>query len=253
MSEFRRLMINNINDSPIWSMLESNFDKYYIENQNEINIPKKIHQTWLGSKIPDRYNRIINTWIEKNPDWEYKLWGDDDVEGFNLENIDQFNKIKNLGAKTDIFRYEILYRYGGLYIDTDFECLNSFNDLIYLDLFSGTGHVTEPESFNGLIACKPGHKLIRNLIDDIKVISTNDFNQIITLTGPGYFSNKLFEYIKNNPEEKNVVFPTTFFYPFPAIYRHLIRDDNKDSRNMVKKYCTEKSYCVHLWYTAWQK
>lgn len=253
MSKFKELMGNNINNSPIWIMLEKNFDKYYIENKTDINIPKKIHQVWLGGKIPDKYKRLRDTWIEKNPDWEYKLWTDDDVNDFQLENIESFNNIKNLGVKSDIFRYEILFREGGLYVDTDFECLTSFNDLIYLDLFSGTGHVYEPEVFNGLIACKKGHNLLRTLVDDIKVIETNDFSTILSLTGPKYFSNKLFEWIKETPEDKTVVFPTNFFYPFPATHRHLVRNDDENTRNIVKQFNTEKSYCTHLWYTSWQK
>jgi len=253
MSNFRKWMVNGFNNSPIWSMLENNFEKYYNENQIDVVIPKKIHQIWLGGPFPDKYKRIRDTWIEKNPDWEYKLWTEDDITDFNLENIDSFNKIGNLGAKSDIFRYEILYRHGGLYIDTDFECLSSFNDLTYLDLFSGTGHVDVPETFNGLISCKPNHKLIRNLIDDIKVVSTNDFNQIISLTGPSYFSDKLFEYVHNNPDEKIIVFPTTFFYPFPAVYRFSVREDNEETQGIIKQFYADKSHCVHLWYTSWQK
>ena len=246
-------MVNYIYNSPICIMLESNFNNYYIDNKNDINIPKKIHQVWWGGEFPDKYKRIRDTWLEKNPDWEYKLWTDADICDFGLENIDNYNKINNLGAKSDIFRYEILYRYGGLYIDTDFECIKSFNDLIYLDLFSGTGHVDAPEVFNGLIACKPGHELIRELIDDIKVFSTNNFDEIISLTGPKYFSMKLFKYIQNNPSDRIVVFPTTFFYPFPAAYRFLVRNDTAEQRKLVSEYYKENSYCVHLWYTSWQK
>jgi mannosyltransferase OCH1-like enzyme len=249
MSEFKNLMINSINNSPIWSMLENNYDNHYIKT----NIPKIIHQVWLGGAIPDKYKRLRDTWIEKNPDWQYKLWTDEDVDKFGLENIEQFNKINNLGAKSDIFRYEILYHQGGLYVDTDFECLKSFDDLLHLDFFSGTGHVNEPEVFNGLIACKPKHNLIRKIIDDIKVVSTNNFDEIIALTGPKYFSSKLFEYIQNNPTEKIVIFPTTYFYPFPAVHRYEVRIDNLASRAIVKKFNTDESYCTHLWYTSWQK
>lgn len=186
MSIFKDLMKNQVNDSNIWNLLENNFNSFYLnydKKQDDDVIPKKIHQVWLGGNIPDNYKRLRDSWIEKNPDWEYKLWVDSDIDSFKLENIDNFNKTNNLGVKSDIFRYEILYRYGGLYVDTDFECLQSFNDLTYLDLFSGTGHVGVPETFNGLIACKLGHKLIRTLIDNIKVVNTNNFNEIIELTG----------------------------------------------------------------------
>lgn len=251
MSRFRDLMINQISDSYIWNILDQNFEQNYI-HKIENNIPKKIHQVWLGGDFPDKYKRLRDTWIEKNPNWEYKLWTDTDLDSFNLENINNFNKISNLGSKSDIFRYEILYRYGGLYIDTDFECLKSFDDLTYLDFFAGTGHVFEPEVFNGLIACKPQHRLIRKLIDDIKVVQTNNFNEIIELTGPRYFSNNLFNYI-SYVKEKIVIFPTTFFYPFPAVNRYLVREDNEQSRNIINNFLTDNSYCVHLWYTSWQK
>jgi len=253
MSEFKMLMVNSIKKNPIWNKLEENFNKYYLEKENAVNIPKIIHQVWLGGEFPDKYKRLRDTWILNNTDWEYKLWTDKDVDEFKLENIEQFNKIKNLGSKSDIFRYEILYRYGGLYIDTDFECLKSFNDLLYLDLFTGTGHVDIPEVFNGLIGCKPNHKLLRKLIDDIKVISTSNFDRILELTGPKYFSDKLFEYIYNNPDDKIVVFPTVFFYAFPALYRASVRNDTDQSQRFIKQFCTKDSYCVHMWYTSWQK
>ena len=248
MSKFKDLMVNDINDSQIWTMLENNFDNFHIKS----NIPKIIHQIWLGGPVPDKYKRLRDTWKEKNPDWEYKLWTDEDVDKFGLQNIDQFNKIDNLGAKSDIFRYEILYHQGGLYVDTDFECLKSFNDLLHLDFFSGTGHLNIAEVFNGLIACTPKHNLIKKLIDDIKVISTNNYDEILKLTGPHYFSSKLFEYIENNPNEKIVIFPTKFFYPFPSSCRYMVRIDNNESRDFVKTFNTEESYCTHLWYTSWQ-
>ena len=181
------------------------------------------------------------------------LADDDDVEKFGMQNIDNYNRTNNLGSKSDIFRYEILYRYGGLYIDTDFECLKSFNDLTHLDFFTGTGHIDSPVVFNGLIACKPKHNIIKKLIDDISVISTNDFNKIMDITGPIYFSNILFDYIRTHPNEKIVVFPTIFFYAFPAVHRQSVRSDDVVSQNLVKQFCIEESYCVHLWYTSWQK
>lgn len=158
-----------------------------------------------------------------------------------------------MGAKSDIFRYEILYREGGLYVDTDFECIKSFNDLLYLDLFIGTGHSEVPVVYNGLIGCKPKYELLKNIISNIKNVNTNNFNDIMSLTGPIYFSNKLFEWILNNPTDKAVVFPTNFFYPFPATQRFSVRNDDIKSQNLVNSYNTNETYCTHLWYTSWQK
>lgn len=253
MSIFKENMVNKVNNDKLWLLLDNNFQKYYIEQKGDkINkIPKKIHQIWLGGELPAKYSRITKTWQEKNPDWEYKLWTDKDVEDFKLLNKTQFDSTTNFGSKADILRYEILYREGGIYIDTDFECLKSFDDLLYLEFFTGTGHIFEPEVFNGLIACAPGHPIIEILMNNI---STNDnsYENIIQATGPKYFSKIFFNYILSNPENI-VVFPTNYFYPFPAIHRHMVRNDNDTSRKFVYSFNKNCSYCTHLWYTSWQK
>ena len=81
----------------------------------------------------------------------------------------------------------------------------------------------------------------------------SNYDEIMNITGPIYFSNILFEYIKSNLNEKIVVFPTIFFYPFPAVHRQSVRKDDIMSQNLVRQFCTDESYCVHLWYTSWQK
>lgn len=65
MNEFKKLMVNNINSSPIWLMLENNFNEYYKNKDKTDIIPKKIHQVWLGSKIPEQYTRLRETWMKK--------------------------------------------------------------------------------------------------------------------------------------------------------------------------------------------
>jgi len=256
MSEFRRLMVNKLSDDIEWKNSEVNFNNHYL-NSDRVgdNIPKIIHQIWLGGNFPEKYQMLTDTWLEKNPDWECKLWTDDDIKGFDMKNIKQFNDAPNLGMKSDIFRYEILYRYGGLYIDTDFQCVKSFNNLTYLDFFTGTGHLGDPEMFNGLIGCKPKHYIMKSLVDGISKIDTNikDFNSIMYATGPKYFSKIFFDYIQKNPNDKIVLFPTKFFYSLPAVMRFMVRDNLNVRKDLVNKHLTDESYCVHLWYTSWQK
>ena len=93
----------------------------------EPRIPKIIHQIWLGSKLPEQYYIWQQTWIKNHPDWQYILWTDAEIEKLNLVNKRLYNACKSYGAKSDIARYEILYRYGGLYVDCDFECLQPFD------------------------------------------------------------------------------------------------------------------------------
>src|SRR5208337_874340 len=117
----------------------------------------------------------------------------------------------------DILRYEILFQYGGMYIDTDFFCLKSFEDLLYLDFFAGTGHVVDAQVFNGLIGCTTNNSLIGSIIEELHEKSLDsdkrDYDAILNFSGPLLLTKAFFE---SSNRGKAVVFPTTFFYPLPA-------------------------------------
>ncbi len=104
----------------------------------QVRIPKIIHQIWLGSPLPQKYIQLQKSWQEKHPDWEYRLWTDESVKNFKMQNQALFESATNWGEKADILRYEILYQIGGLYVDTDFECVRSFDTLHHLcDFYVG--------------------------------------------------------------------------------------------------------------------
>lgn len=250
MIDFRESMncsTSKMNNDKKWDLLEKSYNNYF-QNKGEPKIPKKIHQIWLGKKQPENYEFLKESWIKNHPDWEYKLWTDKDIESFNMINKKIFDLSTNLGSKSDIWRYEILYREGGLYIDTDFLCIKSINSLINTEFIFSSGQISEPEIFNGLIASIPYHPILKNCIDKIGNINTNsdNFEKIMQLTGPKFLTNNIFEYIDKNIN--NILYlPTTFFYPFPAIYRHI-----KDLK-VVMSFKRPETYAIHLWYTSWQK
>jgi mannosyltransferase OCH1-like enzyme len=241
-----------IDQSKQWSLTESLFNTNYVNlAEHSINlIPKIIHQVWLGSKFPDKLCRLRDTWIDMHPGWEYRLWTDDDVDSFGLNNINSFNAIKNFGSKSDIFRYEILHRHGGIYVDVDFECIKPFDDLTYLEFFTGTGYTDKPYWYNGLFACKPEHPILSNLIQKLKSLPSH--YDIWHRTGPGVFTTAIDEYLAENQKAPLVIFPTVFFFPMPNTERWNVRQDTLESREIVKKYLHSETRCVHLWYCSWQ-
>ena len=95
-------------------------------------IPKIVHQIWLGGPVPEVYQAWMSSWLALNG-WEYKLWTDEELKTFHLHNKDLFDMAKNFGEKSDILRLEILFQYGGGYVDTDFECLrpDSFSKISF--------------------------------------------------------------------------------------------------------------------------
>lgn len=256
MSDFKYNQDYPMNDSPIWKLWENNYNNYFVNAVNKIPvIPKKIHQVWVGSKIPDKYKRLTQTWQYQHPDWEYKLWTDDDVESFGMSSINSFNSVDNKGGKADIFRYEIVNRYGGIYADTDFDCIKPFDDFLHLDFFCGTGYIENPCVFNGLFGCAPKHPILQTLIDIINkknFSGDRGYEEIMELTGAYFITNVLVEYMKGT-SERIVIFPKNYFYPFPPELRFTTKTDTPEERKLAHSFIKPRTYAIHLWYTSWQK
>jgi len=106
------------------------------------NIPRIIHQTFKTAKVPNGMFGAISTWIDKNPEYAYEFYDDDrmidfirnfDCTGFSFTNQqlnEAFDLIKPGAGKADIFRYCVLYVYGGIYSDIDSECVVPLKDFI---------------------------------------------------------------------------------------------------------------------------
>jgi mannosyltransferase OCH1-like enzyme len=261
MSLFKNLMGGSFIDSwdlvpnGTWSVMESMYDNFLNDNDKNQRIPKKIHQIWLG-EMPELHKNLIPNIIKNHPDWEYKLWGEEDLQKLPMQNKKLFDSLTNLGAKSDIARYEILYNEGGIYLDSDFEMVTSFDSLIHNDFFTGVGHSNEPMVFNGLIGCTKKNKIIKNILYDLNNSSVDnditDVNQIMSFCGPYFFSKHFFNYVNENKNDKIVVLPTPYFYCLPATEREKVRKPFGEVKDYVYQYTTDKTICIHLWYNSWQ-
>jgi len=100
-------------------------------------IPKIIHQTAPADKT--KWHKIWimcqYTWKLCFPDWEYKFWSDEDLDTFIKTEYnwfyDTYIKYPNQIFRVDAARYFILYHYGGLYADMDYECFINFEHLLH--------------------------------------------------------------------------------------------------------------------------
>ena len=233
-------------DDKRWNLLRELYDHNYlgVTDCDTPVMPKKIHQIWLGGKLPDEFKRYSDTWIKHHPDWEYKLWGDQDARDFKMMNRVQFDSTTHIAQKSDIFRYEILRKEGGIYIDTDFECLRHFDDLRHLSFFTGVGYPPRVELYIGIIGATPQHPIIHYLLSEMHNIRSNGWKEVFDTTG-SYFFTKCFFNIVNGFKFGIVAFPTGFFYPFPNEAGH----EDRRGMDYVKHY----SYALHHWAVSWNK
>ena len=212
-------------------------------------IPLRIHQIWIGSEIPEELIPNCDRWELMHPLWEYKLWTDADLPEFHLKNQEAFDNALNYGEKADIWRYEILERYGGVYVDMDMYCVKPLDPLhYYYDFYAGISNVNAIELNNALIACSPHHPLIIECVNNIKKSKPgHPFQETIARTGPIYFTRIFMRYINKKSHNRVIALPVSFFYPLPNSFH------GPQSDYILQHWIKPETFTVHFWECRWMK
>jgi FkbM family methyltransferase len=105
-----------------------------IKLKDEIIIPKKIFQTWETHDIEEEFQQIINKWKVNNPNYEYIFHDAEQRLQFIQDNfkenvLNAYKKIIPGAYKCDLWRYCVLFIYGGFYADIDTLCMGKLNSL----------------------------------------------------------------------------------------------------------------------------
>lgn len=157
-------------------------------------IPKIIHQTWKSLKVPYKWRPFVTKVKNLNPEWEYKLWTDQDNDVFVKNEYPDFYPIfKNFPKeimRADVIRYLIMYKIGGVYLDLDYEVLKPFDfkNKIILPLNRSTVFGDKKDELgNCFFASVSGHQFWHDVILDLQQNPPEvlDYSQIVDATGPG--------------------------------------------------------------------
>lgn len=214
---------------------EHYFDEtIYVTPKREI--PKIIHQMWFGNPLDKksvRYNLMkgVEEIAEKHG-FAYKLWTNDNMNPETLPLT--WNSIKEaikwgeeleqsrFAQVADLARYELLHRFGGIYLDSLFEIGKPFLDDIVkhskdelivanedpcgLKCDNGDG---KKYMSNGFFACVPGCINLKRLLhpETLKYIDFENV-RINQETGPYFFR------LGMKPRDRIYVIHTEKIYPF---------------------------------------
>jgi len=194
-----------------------NIDTTYMmkEPENSYCVPKKIHFVWIGKEIPENYQANIITFVELNPLYEVILWTEiisidviENLPGVIVKDIfkeiseytvkDLFDKEDNMGAKADIIRYEIVYRNGGVYYDTDSICVKPLNDVLTHSFVSS--RVDEYHNVNNSVFGFPkGSRFLEFVLRLLRWnILKDPYAWVPQKTGPIFFSGAFVNYDDSN-------------------------------------------------------
>ena len=269
-----------LDNSALSSRLYDGFKLLYKTMQHEHKksiapIPYFIHQIWLGDRLPGEYVPLCLSWKTHHPTWHYLFWVDHperygadfycdsfeqvaallasdlmpgttivvDVRNLSFDNKKFYDASSNYGERSDILRWEIIYRLGGLYVDTDFECFKPFDNLHEeFDFYTGlqpldTGLV---QLGAALVAAVPGHPILGKTVEGIK--DNQSIVRIISKTGPIHFTRSCCK-MAGSTGMRDMVFPATYFYPC----------EYNQPLDQPALWMMPESYAVHHWAGSWLK
>lgn len=209
-------------------------------------IPKIIHQVWVGDKpIPDHQLEWIEKWKELYPDFEYKLWVSNEFgeNKFSKTVLD----LKEYAYYSDWIRTNVLYKYGGIYIDTDVLPIKK----IPIEYFSKNlvlPKVSEFKLSNYFMMSSKGNRFMKNLIELYKNYNDNEFIwkkwvapetlelSIIKTFGKYSVKNSKDDSFKQENNNYKLLEPleTAPYHPFKEVLR-------------IPDEIPTESFCIHYW------
>lgn len=138
---------------------------------NCCEIPRIVHHIWLGGKLPAKLQRLVDTWRLMHPAWKHCMWTDEHVAAIPWYNAAAVSAAGNCGELSDVIRYEILYALGGVYVDTDMQCIRSF-DVLHATapagLYIGVSNTRVFELNNAVVGSVPQHEALLRIIDAVR-------------------------------------------------------------------------------------
>jgi len=222
-------------------------------------IPKIIHQTWKEKKVPMEYLQFQQSWQENLPNWQYRLWTDDENRAFLAKYYDWFlpiyDKYEQPIMRVDAVRYFWMYHYGGLYVDLDFECLKSIEPLLkekhiviglephdHLEKVFLQEYGFSQILCNAFMASVPKNPFWIGMIQQL--IKNHLQTDPLAATGPFCLTQAYHQY-----QDKSAItlIPAKFLYP---INDNKGRENYKQAKKPSLNMATD-AYAIHHWAGSW--
>jgi mannosyltransferase OCH1-like enzyme len=168
--------------------------------------------------MPDHLREYVATWTRVHPGWSHRMWTDSDLDWLENQELYDFAEAitRHTGQfRADVARYEILHRYGGVWIDCDFEALNPIDELLLgVDCFAAW-ETDDVWVGNAILGSVPAHPFLADLIAGLPAnVRRKRGKRPNVLSGPQYLTPIA---VRHGVR----LFPAAQFYPYD--YNHLER------------------------------
>jgi len=206
-------------------------------------IPKKIHYCWFGrGEKPELVQKCLNSWKVHLPEYQIIEWNEDTLDIKLNTYMKEAYEAKKYAFVSDYVRVYALYRYGGIYLDTDVEVFKSFNDLLHHESFWGF----EQENYiaTSTIGAAKGNPIIEIFLDSYRgkrfIKENGNFDELTNVAVVTDILKKQGIIMNGKYQELSglaIFYPQTYFSPYDYIN--------------CRKFITENTYTLHHFYKSW--
>ena len=192
--------------------------------------------------MPQLAKDCIASWHKFMPDWEYKLWNEENFDVNSTPYTKEAYRAGKMAFVTDYVRLYALKSEGGVYMDTDVEILKPLDDLLHLKAFTGYEGSKHKPPVTGIMASEAGGEWVTEQLaayDDAHFLlpdgtydtTTNTWRISRIMQANGFVCDgKMAQY------KDMTVFPSDYFCPHQTTGEYLL---------------TENTYCNHHFMGSW--
>lgn len=207
-------------------------------------IPKIIHYCWFGSKpLPELALKCIESWKKYLPDYEIKEWNEQNFDVNIIPYTKEAYQSKKYAFVSDYARFFILYKYGGIYFDTDVEVIKPLNPILDKGPYMGYEKGTELVAPGLGLAVELQNSLYKEILQEYEQLhflndnGTQNLTTIVVIT-----TNILRKYhlVPNGQfsKIKNItIYPSEYFCPISTM----------DGKMTI----TDNTYTIHHYAASW--
>ncbi|UOG76065.1 hypothetical protein MTX78_05550 [Hymenobacter tibetensis] len=157
-------------------------------------IPRVIHQTFMTKNLTPELQSNVENLKKINPGWEYIIYDDADIVEFIKDNygpkiLGYYERINPRygAARADLFRYLLLYKRGGVYLDIKSTCLRPLDEVLRPDdryilaqwknkpgepyagygLSAEVAHIEGGEYQQWHVIAAPGHPFLKAVLESV--------------------------------------------------------------------------------------
>ncbi|BCJ92955.1 hypothetical protein acsn021_05240 [Anaerocolumna cellulosilytica] len=224
--------------------LNASKNRIIIRN-NQPNIPKKIHYTWFsGQKMPESMIKCKESWKKYCPDYQIIEWNQENYDVTKCKYMQQAIENKKWGFAGDYARLDLIYKYGGIYLDLDVELVKNLDELLYNEAYASF-ESTKFVNFGSGFGAVAGFSLLKEMMSEYERIDFVDSNGLLNLAASPVYQTKVLEKLGLRRNGSMQLISGMTIYPFDFLCAQSVLT------GII--YQTENTHSIHRFAASWME